>query len=321
MTYSSKTNQATVVECHDSSDDPAVAKAIAFCGRIFRDLGAQVITSQAPGLTDGADWQFLTAQKTIVAALDVDALVPGALLLGGSARLPENSISVRVRLEPGPGPAGPASAFTIAAETGLLDIVGDPEREPLTLPLHQLAKSAGLAAYAAGAALLFAGVPAQAEVSLRDVASWLNWKNLIVADANGTSPSRLGRGSEWQVVRCADGWIGLVYRDQDWAALKSLVGDPALDDPVLNIRANRRRDASRIAGIVETSFRDKTRDEIMAYASRHRIPLGPVLTTGEVVQDAQSVARKAFRSVDGRIQPRLPALWNGRAPYEGKPIA
>lgn len=281
-------------------------------GRLAADLGAEV---RFHG--DGMEAFYTSApaylglgKRAAPEAIRADALLAAA----AEANPIEAYARVFVSLRPGGKDEGPASAFTIMASAGLLDTVGDPERSPLQLPGAQIDLSAGLAAFTAMSALLLGSEPGLARISLFDVAVWLNWKNLVMAYLMGKAPSRRGRGGEWQTIRCKDGWVGLVYREGDWPAVKRLIGDPALDAPELDDRAERRRRAAWIAGLAEAAFAGLTRDEIADYARRNRIPLGPVLSPSELLEDPQYLARRFFVQTPSGTIPRLPMLWNGVAP-------
>ncbi|MFL9926339.1 CoA transferase [Herbaspirillum lusitanum] len=221
------------------------------------------------------------------------------------------------------GRADASSEFTLMASSGLLDLVGDTDREPLKMGGRQLAYSCGLSAYAASIAAL-AGVQGGissgevVRVSMADVAVWLNWKSVAMAAWSGSGKSRLGRDAEWQVIRCADGWIALVYLEADWPVLRDFVDDARLSDPRFDDRTERRKEARHITEIVEQRFLRLTRKELKDMALQKRLPLGPVWTPLELETDPQNISRHFFSRVkasDGTslLMPRLPILWNGSA--------
>ena len=226
-------------------------------------------------------------------------------------------IAVRISMF-GPGVAwdGHDSEFTIMALSGLLDTVGDPARAPLKLAGHQVAFAAGLAAYAGMTAALYARATAETvRVSLFDTAVWLNWKNLASAAYFGASPSRPGRDAQWQVVRCRDGYVALIYMEKDWAALKALVADARLSDGRFASDSARTRHAREIGDIVESVFMRHTRREVEDLARSRRLPLGAVWSPVELAGDPQYVARDALEPLvlgDGTIAhvPRLPVRWH-----------
>jgi crotonobetainyl-CoA:carnitine CoA-transferase CaiB-like acyl-CoA transferase len=215
-----------------------------------------------------------------------------------------------------------ASEFTIAASTGLLDLVGDPDRSPLRMGGHQLAYSCGLSAYSASVAALCrqlrTGSGEVVDVSLADVAVWLNWKNVITASWSPAIRARLGRDAEWQVVRCADGWIALVYLEADWPVLRDFVDDARVFEPRFNDRSERRRDARYLTQIIEAAFMRYTREALKTMALAKRLPLGPVWSPLELEIDRQNISRGFLsRVASGEgpplLMPRLPVLWNGQS--------
>lgn len=325
----------TIVEWASGGCSDAVGLAIAFAGRIAADLGATVLQIDAPvvraratqpPLVDGrsALSLFLDRGKRRLASLP--ALEDGAIALylgdAANARLEDRKgrDSVIVAADRATPPIVPDSEFTLLAIGGLLDLVGNPDRQPLRLGGHQMAYSAGLAVYGgliaeicrrrAGAA------PDSVRVNIADVVVWLNWKSAAMGSWSSRVPTRLGDGAEWRTIRCADGWIALVYLEADWPKLKAIVQDPRLEEPRYEDRLVRRNEATTINAIVERAFAAKTRAELRAIALAHRIPLGPVWTPAELERDPQYLARGFLPRIadeEGTVtlQPLLPVLWNG----------
>lgn len=308
------------IACVDSAI--SLRRAVAFCGRIAADLGAEVVCVASDGAEgNGLGSAFLTAGKAVhVGTLsDIEAEINAAdalITCDGEIEYPAGPAHIAISLLPEGVDPRPASAFTLMASAGLLDIVGDPGREPLRLAGSQLDYAAGLSAYTAMAALLAGGRGGRARVSLLDVATWLNWKSLVVAHEGEIPPSRKGRDSEWQVLRCRDGWVAFVYRAADWEAVKKLIGNPRLDASELNIRANRKRQGALIADLAEERFLSMTRAEIIAFARAHRIPMGPVLSPAEIIECPQYLERRVFHTIDGADGPvkvpRVPVGWGDR---------
>ena len=340
-----------IVECAGPSARPGERLAVAFAGRLAADLGATVLKLEPAGgdplRADGGDgsFAFLNAGKqsrpleegepeTLAQFLNAadavlgDAASPAlaqAAATGLRSDHPGAMVAVSL-LGPLVPRETPASEFTVMALSGLLDIVGDPAREPLRLGGHQLAYSAGLSALTGLVAALClpvrgedgSGVPERVQVSLLETAIWLNWKSVACAAAGEPVPHRSGQSGDWPVVRCADGWVALVYQDADWPALRKLAGDDRrLADPVLATAAGRVGRTGEIGRIVEDYLRGLTRSEIHALARAARLPLGPVSSVAELIADPHLVARdfmQTVRSGEGPAvlaMPRLPVLWDG----------
>ena len=324
-----------VVEAYAPGVNLALRLAGAMAGRIAADCGARVIVLQGDddpmrgippfvGKTSAID-AFLNRGKQIVPARDATQHLDAAdvaIMDAAAARQFGTRPPIVAALSMFKGDAeGPASEFTVMALGGLLDLVGDPARAPLKLGGHQAAYAAGLAAYTGIAAALCrprvgGNIPAETvQVSMLDTVIWLNWKSVSVPPGQ-PALTRIGSAAEWQVVRCRDGFVALVYQEPDWSALCDIVDDPRLRAPQFAQRTERIRCAREIAAIVEQRFLTLTRRAIHELALARRIPLGPIWSPREVAADPQTTARGALETamVDGRniTMPRLPVLWNGQ---------
>lgn len=319
----------TVVEALSPDCPIALRLASGMAGRIAADLGARVVLLESPGgdplrnlppftpRGDSAVFAFLAAGKHSVAdtpAIAAQLLAAADVVLSdiGRSDLPSEG-AARIGLAMLEGDlTGPQSEFTIMALGGLLDMVGEPQEAPLRLGGHQLAYAGGLSAYAALiAALLQRPRATEATVSLLEVAVWLNWKSAASAALMGTVTTRAGRTAEWPLLKCADGYVALVYTPADWPALCALCGDERLKDARFDSAAGRRTHAAALADIVEQAFIRLTRRELQELAMASRLPLGPVWDVSDLRCDPQVVGRK-FLDV-ARGLPRLPVLWNGGA--------
>jgi crotonobetainyl-CoA:carnitine CoA-transferase CaiB-like acyl-CoA transferase len=329
------------VEFASPGTPQGVRIAIALAGRIAADLGARVSRVQdgadpiatAPPFIQGrsALHAFLNAGKQLVDVREGSALRAGAdVCLAPETADPSPSnarVEVRIAmLGAGVPPETPATEFTVLALSGLLNLVGDPDREPLRLAGHQAAYAAGLAAFT-GAMGALSALSAQhasgrelVHVSLLDAAVWLNWKNVASASAGEEAPSRGGRAADWPVIRCKDGWVALVYQNADWLRLCALAGnDPRLLDPALMQAAGRAARTEEIACYFEEAWKDLTRAELERMFMAARVPAGPVWSPHELARAGHYGARGVMQGLsldaEGRIAqfPRLPVRWNGEA--------
>ena len=73
---------------------------------------------------------------------------------------------------------------------GVLNLVGESDRQPLRLGGHQVAYAAGLSAFTGLVSALCGTAAEVVHVSLLENAVWLNWKNVASAEAGGNSSKR-----------------------------------------------------------------------------------------------------------------------------------
>jgi crotonobetainyl-CoA:carnitine CoA-transferase CaiB-like acyl-CoA transferase len=315
-----------IIEAVTGAAPAALRLAAGLCGRMAADLGAEVLRLEygeclpAEALFLHPGKRRLTVRPEAVAAMigdlapKADALICDPLT---AASLPDCSDLVRVTLEMAQDTPVGGSEFTISARAGLLDLVGDAAREPLRLGGHQTAYAAGLAAYLAMMSGLLqrrggADAPS-ATVGLLDVGVWLNWKTLAIAERSGQSPSRCGPDSEWTILPCADGHFALVYRVPEWPALKRLAGVPALAEERFQSPAGRRQHRTELNRILTEAFAKRSRADIRAGALQQKLPLGPVWTPLELLDDPHMLARDFFYRPEagGPARARVPVRWNG----------
>ncbi len=203
-----------------------------------------------------------------------------------------------------------ASEFTIAARSGLLDIVGRSDARPLML----ISYSAGLSGFLAAVALLHTKDIDRAVVSALGTAFWINWKSLAAAAQGRPIPRRSAESGKWRTARCADGYVALVYFDRDWPTLSKMTGDAdmiamsaqrAWSDPNKLLELERRLEAWVLR---------RTRAEVAQASKSFGLAFGPVWTPDELLADPQYDARDFFRHSESAdsVRPRLPVIVAGR---------
>ncbi|MEM9682952.1 MAG: CoA transferase [Pseudomonadota bacterium] len=330
--------------------------ALALAGKIASDLGADVVKIVPPdgdplhqvpvlpwenGIAPEAIRDFLDSTKTLV-PLDADtqtgdreverlAKVADVILTDDYALVPpgqpdaaSQQVICLLTSFPKDNPLNdvPVSEITMLALSGLLDIVGEPTREPVMLGGHQAAYAAGLSIFSAMmtgiAALESHGVGDILDIDILDALIWVNWKGVSGSRMSpGTETTREGASSEWRVLRAKDGYIALVYNQRNWKAVTDLIGDPMLSNPDLATRSGRAARRSDYMPVIERWCARRTRDEIYHAAQSLRIPVGSVVEPVELRSDPQIAARGTIAETAGVgatpcRMPVLPMIWNGR---------
>jgi crotonobetainyl-CoA:carnitine CoA-transferase CaiB-like acyl-CoA transferase len=334
----------TVLEVNDRDVPLCLRLATSLAGKIAADLGASVIKLEPPQgdpvrrappfLPQGesALFQFLNTSKRSVT---LESGILAKLLGTADAVLFEEPASIAPLARAGratpieiaafpvemDASARPVSEFTLLALSGLLHMVGEPDRKPLRLGGHQASYAAGFTAFTGLAAALAARDagqrPPSVRVSLAEVLQWVNWKAASGAEATGASPGREGQNSEFQVVPCRDGHVAVVYTVTQWPATRSLIGDPRLCDSKFDTRTSRRKHVAELYAILLPWFAGRTRAEIQCEAQAKGVPFGPIFSPAELLETEQYVARGFLADLEhprlGTLRmPQLPVQWNGR---------
>lgn len=336
----------TVVEAVGGRPGSALRLAAAMAGRIFADLGAKVIqveehgshdAEKKPSATTEALYRFLSARKSVVDCSLDGAFLPG-ILRKADVAIVDRRVHDSVVAQDLPKKVAllslfggsnaetdiAATEFTISALGGLLNMVGDADREPLKLVGHQEAYALGLATFCGLSAALArepgSETAATIRASLLDIVVWLNWKAVPLEQNAAIPPGRAGASAEWRIVRCADGWIALVYQEPDWPHLCTMVRDERIRQDKFATRQGRLENAVELADVIEHAFLSRTRRQLHDEALSFRLPLGPVWAPGEALDDPHNAARALFEELPHPRQgqnpifaPRLPVLWNGSA--------
>lgn len=342
--------------------------ALALAGKIASDLGADVVKIVPPtgdplhqvpvlpwenGVAPEAIRDFLDSTKTLVPldagnatgvseikrlvqVADVVLTCDQALVPHGAPDTASQQVICLLTSFPKDNPLNnvPVSEIMMLALAGLLDIVGDPTREPVMLGGHQAAYAAGLSIFAAMmtgiAGLESHGAGDVLDIDILNALIWVNWKGVSGSRISpGTETTREGANSEWRVLRAKDGYIALVYNQRNWKAVTDLIGDPLLSDPDLATRSGRAARRDEYMPVIERWCAGRTREEIYHAAQSLRIPVGPVVEPVELPADPQITARGTIAETAGAgatpcRMPVLPMIWNGRIfppPSKAGPLA
>jgi crotonobetainyl-CoA:carnitine CoA-transferase CaiB-like acyl-CoA transferase len=314
-----------IVEVYGPGCPLPVRLAGALAARLLADMGAGVSSVEAPDgnqIRDATTAAFLGAGKRVIGPAS-----PSVLLAEQDGIITDTDYFASLEQPPRAAAALsmlpqamvglPSSELTVMALSGVLDIIGDPTRAPLRLGGHQAAYSAGLSAFTGLLAALCqlrngADAPQTVCVNLLDTLLWVNWKSVIAAETPDGAMTRQGAAADWQVIRCADGWMALVYQDTDWPELRALVGE-SLDDVRFATSRARRGHRRELAVVVESALCQHTREEIRTLSLARGLPLGPVWSLTELLQDRHYLARGVFFPAEGHggAMMSLPAVWNG----------
>jgi crotonobetainyl-CoA:carnitine CoA-transferase CaiB-like acyl-CoA transferase len=195
-----------------------------------------------------------------------------------------------------------ASDLVVMALGGLLNLVGDPSREPLSLGGSQAQYAAGVCAFTGTAAALLYRDRCRrgqlVDVSALESVAFIEWKSGSNYEATGSVRRRVGDRSHNLVLPTRDGWFGLLYTDPNWPQLRDLTGVEALNDERFSTREGRAAHADELRALLSDWFATRTKHEIYHAAQARKIPAGMVATVADLLESDQYAARGFWQTVE-----------------------
>ena len=194
---------------------------------------------------------------------------------------------------------------------GITNAMGSPDREPLTPPLLQGYYQGGLMGAIATMIALFerasAGKGLHVDVSIAE--SWATFHIGVAAQsfiADGRVRRRSGHRALHRpypdgVLPCKDGYVCVdTPQNRQWRRLIEAMGNPQwANDPIFDdrIRTTDEYADKADAYLIEWLMKH-TKEELFKIAQDNRIPVAPIRTVEEVVNDVQLNTRSFFVEVD-----------------------
>ena len=212
--------------------------------------------------------------------------------------------------------------INLAAGGGICEGLGSPDREPLTFGTPQVGYFAGSAAASAIVIALLAqedGGPGQ-HIDIAEVetmAGVYNGPEALMAVYQWRATRRTGHHAldfpyPNCILRCKDGFIFVgAPEGRQWRRLLEVMGSPewSQDPRFRNRTVMNNQYADEVDGYVEEWLLDYTKEELLAIALEHRVPLAPVRGFDEVRHDP---------SLAGQFQP-IHRADTGPVAYPGPP--
>ena len=267
----------------------------------------------------------LAAQADVL----VENFAPGTLdSLGlGYEELRRNNPALVVTSISNYGQTGPyrdwkAAEVNLYAMGGLMNITGEPDREPLKegAPLAQL--GAGQNAFVATmAALMYAeetGEGQHIDISIAEYATNILENALMQYSYSGQEYTRVGnRGygrAAWGIYPCRDGFVGIIAGpDHRWPEVARIMEREELADPRFASRRGRQDNADEVDALMLPWLIDHDKVDIFKAGQDSGLGFSFVATMQDILEMEQLVARDYFVELDH------PAA--GALRYPGAPIS
>ena len=290
--------------------------AAAVCGRLFTDVGADVVCL-GPAM-DTALAQHLNADKTVAAEFPDDAAMiiiegsPAALKARGwdSASLrPRFQDAALVYISPygqtGPDADKPATDLTLFCAsaiarclTGQVDDLSEPPIRPVG---EQSAFIGGLAAACAGMHAVLKAGPTVVDVSIQEALATLSITELTKAGLGGGGWARKrltdGNGATVCILPASDGYTAISPReDHQWAAWLEAMGSPDWGvDPRFATKPDRVQNWDALHALMSEWSCNFDKQSIADLAQTAHVPSFPLKEPGEQLGSEQLEHRDSFR--------------------------
>jgi len=307
----------------------------AIAGRMFAELGAQVVrvpidaaSQRSPAWNEGTSLAAFGPADPEFASLVEDADI---LLRPADARLDHlgeghpRLIEVILSAFMPNGEAGqrPVSELSLLARSGLMSIMGDPDRAPMRMPGRQAYALAGIQAVTAALAALrhrtATGQGQRVDVSAFQSAVHANYRDPVTWAWTGRIGKRTGnllvRGTSGvrQMWRCADGFVtwSLLDNPPMMRAMVKVMGDAAgplaeVDWDNVLVANLPRETLENWEETVAAFLARHSRAELGALSSEHGLGLSYIDTPGDVLASPHLEARDFWRqSGPARLPGRL----------------
>lgn len=297
--------------------------AAGFCGRLFAQSGYDVVRIETG--TDEPAWvrseamslflhpgkrRVRTDDPELIAELaaHADIVVAQAKDAQGIDALGFDEWTSPVKCAVTPfGRTGPkrnwqAVPNVLLAMGGYTNLMGDPDRAPLSLPGHYVEFQSGGLAFTATNACRLAGKRNVIDIGMLEVVMSLSQFTTVMWHCSRVIRSR--HGSDFYSVvpsnlfRCADGWIYMNIVPAFWDPFTVFLERPelAIDERfATNERRMRNRDS--LHDLIADILAPMTRAQIERRADECRIPLGLVQTFDDILADPHLAVRDMWQTV------------------------
>lgn len=290
-------------------------------GRMLAQLGATVIRPDAGSDPAWNHGKTIGEAEALLATADIVFRNPGrdhAALIAANPCLID--VVVAPFLPGGPNDDRPETDLTLMARSGLMTILGDPDRAPMTMPGEQAYALGGIQGVIGALTALHAraatGKGQLVEVSTYQAAVLANYREPLTWGWTGRIGNRTGnllvRGKSGvrQVWPCADGFVtwALVDNPPMMRAMIKAMGDRAgplatVDWDNILVADTPREQLVEWENAVEAFFADHTRAELGAMSTSGGLGLSWIDTPQDALASAHLAARGLWTDVDGVTLP------------------
>jgi glutaryl-CoA transferase len=207
----------------------------------------------------------------------------------------------------GPYRNRPGYDVVAQGESGVVDLTGEPDRQPVKVGASIADIVAGLYAYQGILLALLArhrtGKGQRIDIALLDgMISTLTYQAMSYL-ATGRSPKRMGTRHPsivpYETFETRDGFVNVgAANDKQWQNFCRALGFPDLAfDERFNSMAGRIKNYDELRAILGAEMKKITRAEAFKLLAKYELPVGPINTVAEVLEDPHVRARDMVKEL------------------------
>jgi len=207
----------------------------------------------------------------------------------------------------GPYRNRPGYDVVAQGESGIVDLTGEPDRQPVKVGASIADIVAGLYAYQGILLALLArhrtGTGQRVDISLLDgMISTLTYQAMSYL-ATGRSPKRMGTRHPsivpYETFETRDGFVNIgAANEKQWQNFCAALGFPELAvDPRFDTMAGRLSNYAELRAILDRELRKLTRAEAFELLAKYELPVGPINTVAEILEDPHIHAREMVQEL------------------------
>ncbi|MFC1944605.1 CaiB/BaiF CoA transferase family protein [Chloroflexota bacterium] len=210
----------------------------------------------------------------------------------------------------GPDAFSPSADYTGMARSGIMNIAGEPDDNPVQIHGGIADQLGGImTAFGVVAALLSrerTGEGQKVDTSLLGSMAFLLGLPVNFVSLAGFSSMRIGRKQAgnplWNHYRCGDDkWLALacLQSDKFWPGVCRAIGSPELEgDPRFNNIENRAKNGEELVTLLDDTFASKPQDEWLGLLKANDVLFAPVNTVPEMMNDPQTLVNDYVKEID-----------------------
>jgi crotonobetainyl-CoA:carnitine CoA-transferase CaiB-like acyl-CoA transferase len=207
--------------------------------------------------------------------------------------------------EDGPYADMAGGELQVQALGGLMNMVGEPPREPLRIGGFPAQYSTGLAMVTGFALALYrrsnAGLGSSFSTSVLETVANIEWKGALSYQDNGRIVTRGSDGAP-AILHARDGFFAFFYRPGDWPRVLAIMDDPRLESDKFSTQEARTRNRPALLAILDECTSGMSKRELYHKTQAQGMTTGYMAAMGELLTSEQYQDRNFFTSVvvDGR---------------------